>query len=329
MPLFSFRKKEEMSVKASFDSSASIKDEVSISPFSRLKTGLQKTRQAFSTNLETIFSTYTAVDNALLEEIETLLITSDIGFKITSQLMESLIQNKGNLKTTEDVKTFLKKELLVFLKTVPHNPVQNILKPHVVIVLGVNGAGKTTTLGKLAKRFSNEGKSVLISAADTFRAAAPEQLAIWANRANAQLVRSHENADPSSVVFNSIEAAISRGTDIVLIDTAGRLHTKKNLMEELKKIKRTISKQLPDAPHETLLVLDGTTGQNAVSQAMLFHKEIGVTGLIVTKLDGTAKGGIVFSIAQQLKLPLKYIGIGEQVEDLQDFVAEDFVEAFV
>jgi fused signal recognition particle receptor len=198
---------------------------------------------------------------------------------------------------------------------------------NVILVVGVNGVGKTTTIGKLAARFSREGKRVLIVAADTFRAAAIEQLAIWSEKAGADLVKHKHGSDPAAVAYDGIEAAAARGVDVVLVDTAGRLHTKVNLMEELKKIKRTIAKKLPDAPHETLLVLDATTGQNALAQAKLFHEAFGVTGIALTKLDGTAKGGIVISICNTLSIPLQYIGVGEQIDDLQDFVARPFVDA--
>ena len=331
MAFFPFRKKEEEEhlLKKDTAPAESISfEEAPPTLFSRLKKGLKKTRKSFSANLENIFSTHTAVTDDVLDEIETLFITSDMGFTNTHQLITKIRHEASQLSSTEDVKAFIQKELTAILHRVPSPPVA-YAKPHVIMILGVNGVGKTTTVGKLAKKFADEGKSVLIAAADTFRAAAPEQLAIWADRANAQLVRSRENADPSSVVYDSLDAALARNIDIVLIDTAGRLHTKSNLMEELKKIKRTISKKIPTAPHETLLVLDGTTGQNAISQAQLFHKDIEVTGLVVTKLDGTAKGGIVFSVSHEIQAPLRYIGVGEQVEDLQEFDANEFVQAFM
>jgi fused signal recognition particle receptor len=202
-------------------------------------------------------------------------------------------------------------------------------KPHVIMVVGVNGVGKTTTIGKLAARYSSEGKKVLLSAADTFRAAAADQLDIWAKRANADIVRHKDNSDPAAVAFDSVEAAMARNMDVVIIDTAGRLHTKVNLMEELKKIKRSIGKKIPQAPHETLLVVDATTGQNAVSQAKLFNADTAITGIVLTKLDGTAKGGIVLAICDLLKVPIRYIGVGEGIEDLQEFDARLFVEALL
>jgi fused signal recognition particle receptor len=200
-------------------------------------------------------------------------------------------------------------------------------KPHVVLVVGINGVGKTTTIGKLAAHATQKGNSVLIAAADTFRAAAVEQLSVWAERAGAEIVKHKENADPAAVAYDGIEAALARGIDLVYVDTAGRLHTKVNLMEELKKIKRAVTKKIPDAPHEILLVLDATTGQNALSQAQLFHEAIGVTGIALTKLDGTAKGGIVLRICDSLKIPLQYIGVGESIEDLQVFDPKQFVDA--
>jgi fused signal recognition particle receptor len=227
------------------------------------------------------------------------------------------------------VKSLLKAEILSILAPQTKQPEKPLEVPQVIMVVGVNGSGKTTTIGKLAARANRSGKKVLIGAADTFRAAAIDQLNIWADRAQADFVKHKEMADPAAVAFDAVEAAKARGADLVLIDTAGRLHTKVNLMEELKKIKRAISKTIPDAPHEVLLILDATTGQNAISQAELFNDALGVTGLALTKLDGTAKGGIVISICNTLKIPLKYIGIGEQVDDLQKFDADKFVDALI
>jgi fused signal recognition particle receptor len=225
------------------------------------------------------------------------------------------------------IKSFLKDEILKILEPQPRQPESQLAAPQVIMIVGVNGTGKTTTIGKMAASATASGKKVLIAAADTFRAAAIEQLMIWAERAQAEIVKHKEKADPAAVAFDAVQAAEARGSDLVLIDTAGRLHTKVNLMEELKKIKRAISKKIPDAPHEILLVLDATTGQNALSQAELFNSALGVTGLALTKLDGTAKGGIVIGICNTLKIPLKYIGIGEKIEDLQKFDAAQFVDA--
>jgi len=295
--------------------------------FKRLKSGLSKTREILTTDIDELFLSGGKIDDDLLEELEELLITSDIGVKTTMDLMESISKKSSKISTADQLKTVLKEDILSFIDTQPASTENFITKPHVILVVGVNGVGKTTTIGKLASKFTAEGKKVLIAAGDTFRAAAAEQLTIWADRAGANIVKHKDNTDPAAVAYDSIESAIARDIDVVLVDTAGRLHTRVNLMEELKKIKRALSKKLPDAPHETLIVIDATTGQNAVSQAKLFHEEIGVTGIALTKLDGTAKGGVVISICDSLKIPLKYIGIGEQVNDLQDFDPIQFVDA--
>jgi len=293
--------------------------------FKRLRNRLSRTRNSLSSGFERAFAGKKKIDNDVLEELEELLITSDIGVQTTLTLIERL--SKANVAQVSEVKQILKDEILSILG--PRAPVpegaQN--KPHVVLVVGVNGVGKTTTIGKIAASAKASGKKVLIAAADTFRAAAIEQLAIWAQRADAEFVKHGANADPSAVAFDAVAAASARGCDIVLIDTAGRLHTKTNLMEELKKIKRTVSKQLEGAPHEILLILDATTGQNALSQAKLFDEALGLTGLALTKLDGTAKGGIVISICSSLNIPLQYIGVGEQIDDLRLFDAEQFIDA--
>ena len=293
--------------------------------FRRLKERLSKTRQTFSDGFDRIFAGKQRIDDDLLEELEELLITSDIGVQTAMTLMEKVSSSK--ISEVDQVKSFLKKEILAILEPQTVEPEIALPTPRVVMIVGVNGTGKTTTIGKLAARATASGEKVLIGAADTFRAAAIEQLMIWAERANADIVKHKEMADPAAVAFDAVEAAKARNADLVLIDTAGRLHTKVNLMEELKKIKRAISKKIPDAPHEILLILDATTGQNALSQAELFNDALDVTGLALTKLDGTAKGGIVISICNALKIPLKYIGIGEKVEDLQKFNAAEFVDA--
>ncbi len=298
-----------------------------VSFFERLKGGLAKTRKTFSGSLETIFADNRKLDDDMLEEIEELLITSDIGVATTMALTERLSQKAETISDFNQLKTTLKNEILSLIDSGTPPPESVSAKPHVIMVVGVNGVGKTTTIGKLAAQYQNKGKKVLIAASDTFRAAAVEQLTIWAERAGADIVKHKENADPSAVAYDGVEAAMARGVDIVLVDTAGRLHTRKDLMEEMKKIKRTIGRKIPEAPHETLLVLDATTGQNALTQAKLFMDAIGITGLALTKLDGTAKGGIVVSICSTLKLPLKYIGVGEQVEDMQDFDPKQFVDA--
>ena len=293
--------------------------------FRRLKNQLSKTRKTFSGGFDKIFAGKKRVDDDLLEELEELLITSDIGVETALRLIEKILSSK--IIDVDQIKSLLKNEILSILQPPASAPEKSVSSPRVILVVGVNGTGKTTTIGKLAAKATASGKKVLIAAADTFRAAAIEQLMIWAERANADIVKHKEMADPAAVAFDAVEAASARGADMVLIDTAGRLHTKVNLMEELKKIKRAISKKIPDAPHEVLLVLDATTGQNALSQAQLFNDAIGITALALTKLDGTAEGGIVISICNTLKIPLKYIGIGEKIEDLQEFDATQFVEA--
>ena len=288
---------------------------------------MSKTRQVLTTDIDELFTGKRKLDDDLLEELEELLITSDIGVSTAMDLIETIGKKSASIQDAAQLKDFLKKEILKTMGTfVPAEAVPTE-RPHVVMVVGVNGVGKTTTIGKLAASQRAVGRKVLIAAADTFRAAAVEQLSIWAERAGAEIVKHRDNADPAAVAFDSLEAAQARGTDVVYIDTAGRLHTKVNLMEEIKKIKRTVSKKIPGAPHEIILVLDATTGQNALSQANLFNETLDITGLALTKLDGTAKGGIVVGICSTLNIPLKYIGVGEGIEDLQEFDAQAFVEA--
>jgi fused signal recognition particle receptor len=291
-----------------------------------LKKGLAKTREILTTDIDDLFRSKKQIDDDMLEELEELLITSDIGVQTAMDLMQAITRQAGRIKGPELLKETLKQELLAHLKRFPPPPTSEH-KPHVVMVVGVNGVGKTTTIGKLAAKAVQKGAATLIVAADTFRAAAIEQLDIWAQRAGAGIVKHKADADPAAVAYDGMEAAKARKMDVVFVDTAGRLHTKVNLMEELKKIQRTMGKLIPGAPHEILLVLDATTGQNALSQAKLFHEALGVTGLALTKLDGTAKGGIVFSICQSLNIPLQYIGVGEGVEDLQPFDPEQFADA--
>ncbi|PKL52311.1 MAG: signal recognition particle-docking protein FtsY [Nitrospira bacterium HGW-Nitrospira-1] len=294
--------------------------------FDRLKQGLSKTRHGFAEKAEAIFKNRT-VDSETLEELEETLILSDVGAKNASEIVERLREkSKSSIQASGSIKEFLKKEMASILGR-SHPLVAFGEKPFVILTIGVNGVGKTTTIGKLASRFRDQGHSVLLAAADTFRAAAIEQLEIWADRSKAQLVKHQSGSDPSAVVFDAIEAARARNIDIVIIDTAGRLHTKSPLMEELKKIKRVCEKAMPGSPHETLLVIDATNGQNALAQAKMFNETIGVTGIALTKLDGTAKGGIVFAIKKELNIPVRLIGVGEGIEDLQDFVTEDFVKA--
>ena len=295
--------------------------------FTRLKKGLSRTRRILTTDIDVLFGGKTHIDDDMLDELEELLITSDIGVQTAMALMQTITQRAARIKTAQELKDALKKEILSQLSQISPAPTGPAPKPHIVMVVGVNGVGKTTTIGKLAAKATQGGETALIVAADTFRAAAIEQLDIWAQRAGADMVKHKANADPAAVAYDGMEAALARKIDTVFVDTAGRLHTKVNLMEELKKIKRTISKVIPDAPHEILLVLDATTGQNALSQAKLFHEALGVSGLALTKLDGTAKGGIVISICRSLNIPLQYIGIGEGIEDLQVFNPEQFAEA--
>ncbi|MGB2929680.1 MAG: signal recognition particle-docking protein FtsY [Desulfobacterales bacterium] len=295
--------------------------------FNRLKKGLSKTRKVLSTDINDLFAGNRKIDDELLEELEELLITSDMGVRTTMDLIESISKKSSEISGADQLKQALKENILALLNSEKPCPQKITAGPLVIMVIGVNGVGKTTTIGKLAAKFVASGEKVIIAAADTFRAAAVEQLAIWAQRAGVEIVKHKEMSDPAAVAYDGIEAALARGADVVLVDTAGRLHTRKNLMEELKKIKRTISKKLPEAPHEILLVLDATTGQNALSQAELFNDALDVTGIALTKLDGTAKGGIVVSICSTLEIPLKYIGIGEKIEDLQEFDSVRFVNA--
>ncbi len=296
--------------------------------FQRLKEGLSRTRKILTTDIDKLFSGSQRLDDGLLEELEEILITADIGVMTATELIQRMKDRfSGKSIDSEEVKEALKQEILNLMNLSPLSFPEITPKPFVMMVVGVNGVGKTTTIGKLSSRYCNEGKKVLIAAADTFRAAAVEQLMIWAERSGADFVRQKANSDPASVAFDGVDAGIARNIDVVIVDTAGRLHTKINLMEELKKIKRAISKKISDAPHETLLVLDATTGQNAISQARMFHESLGINSIALTKLDGTAKGGIVVSICHDLNIPLKYIGVGEKIDDLQVFNPEEFVKA--
>lgn len=297
--------------------------------FVRLRNRLSRTRKAFAGRLDNLLLGKKEIDERLLEELEEILITSDIGVRTTMALIEKVRERveRKDLVDPGELKHALQSEILAFLKapSKPFNTPHN--KPHVIMVVGVNGVGKTTTIAKLSDRYTRQGHRVLLIAGDTFRAAAVEQLEIWGDRVGAEVIRHQGKADPSAVVYDGIQAATSRGVDVVMIDTAGRLHTKVNLMEQLKKIQRTVAGQIAHAPHEILLVLDATTGQNAISQAQLFHEALNVTGIVLTKLDGTAKGGIAVGICHDFKLPIQYIGLGEKTEDLQDFDADTFANA--
>jgi len=323
---------ENITNTASVDEDASTSSEAietSKSFFGRLRRGLSKTRKILTTDLDELFAEKNKIDDAMLEDIEGILITADIGVQTTMQLMENVSTKASKIGDAATLKEVLKAEILALLKIGEPPRHSTDIKPKVIMVVGVNGVGKTTTIGKLAARYLADGQKVLIAAADTFRAAAVEQLVIWAERSGADIVKHKDGADPAAVAYDAVKAARAREADIVLVDTAGRLHTKVNLMEELKKIKRSISKILPDAPHEILLVLDATTGQNALSQAKIFHESLEVSGIALTKLDGTAKGGIVISIYNSLNVPLQYIGVGEKIEDLQDFEPRQFVDALL
>lgn len=293
--------------------------------FTKLKSGLSKTRKVLNTDVTELFAGATEINDALFDELEEILVTSDLGIDITMDLMDRIRKRAKKLETGEELKQVLKEELFNLFPAPPEK--EPVGKPQVIMMVGVNGTGKTTTLGKLAMRYTRAGKNVLIAAADTFRAAAIEQVEIWAERSNASIVRHKEGADPAAVAYDAVEAAVARGVDIVLIDTAGRLHTQKNLMEELKKIKRSVGKKLKGAPHDVMMVIDATTGQNAISQAKIFNEAVGLTQISVTKLDGTAKGGVVAAVASLMDLPIAYIGVGEAIEDLQDFDARRFVDA--
>jgi fused signal recognition particle receptor len=295
--------------------------------FGRLRRGLAKTRKILTSDLNELFAGTQKIDEDLIEGLEELLITSDIGVSTAMDLIAGLSEKSSEIQTAAALRSAIKEELLAIFMNLPPLPDRINAQPNIIMVVGVNGVGKTTTIGKLAAKYTAAGKKVLVAAADTFRAAAIEQLGIWADRAGADFIKHRDGADPAAVAYDGLEAALARGADIVLVDTAGRLHTRINLMEELKKIKRTITQKIPDAPHEILLVLDATTGQNALSQAKLFNDALGITGLVLTKLDGTAKGGIVVSIFNTLQIPLKYVGVGENIEDLQPFDPEQFVNA--
>ena len=296
--------------------------------FDRLKSGLAKTRNQFMSQLSGLLRIGRKIDEDLMEEIEEILIQADVGVDTTLMLMDNVrerVKAEG-LSDSSELESVIKSEILNLLgENVPIQVKDE--KPWTILVLGVNGAGKTTTIGKLANRFVTDGQRVLIAAGDTFRAAAEDQLAIWCERAGAELIRGGENAEPASVVFDAIQAAQHREADVLIVDTAGRLHTKKPLMDELAKIGRVMERGHAGAPHEVLLVVDGTVGQNALIQAKIFNDAVPITGVAVTKLDGTAKGGIVIAVNAEIGAPVKLIGIGEKLDDLRDFVGEDFVEA--
>jgi len=298
--------------------------------FTRIKSGLTRTRGQLSGGLSQIFLGKKQIDEDLLEDIETLLLTADVGIEATAEIIESITEKseRNELRDVASVHTALKTELSDLLKT-SHAPLEisKDKQPYVILVVGVNGVGKTTTIGKMAKFYQSQGRSVMLAAGDTFRAAAVEQLQVWGERNQVPVVAQHTGADSASVIYDAVESAKSKGVDILIADTAGRLQNKDNLMGELEKVVRVMQKVDGTAPHEVMLVLDAGTGQNALTQAQVFQKAVGVSGISLTKLDGTAKGGIIFAIAKQLKLPIRFIGVGEQIDDLRPFEADEFVAA--
>ena len=295
--------------------------------FEKLKNGLKKTKDGFMSKLELLMNSFTKIDEDFFEELEETLILSDIGAETSMEICDKLRQAVKRIGATDpaDVKQLLRGIIAEMLTG--GNELRTDTKPSVIMVIGVNGAGKTTTIGKLAANLKSQGKKVIVAAADTFRAAAIDQLNVWTDRAGVDIIKHSEGSDPAAVVFDALSAAKARGADVVLCDTAGRLHNKKNLMEELKKIARVIDREVPDACVETLLVLDATTGQNAVNQAKLFSESAEITGIVLTKLDGTAKGGIIIPIKNELGIPVKLVGVGEKIDDLQPFIPEDYVQA--
>ena len=298
--------------------------------FDKIKAGLTKTRDALSNTLGSVFSGFSEIDDDFYDELEECLILADLGVETATKATDLLRKQvkEQHLKTTEDARAALK-EILVQMLNVGDTALNLSTQPAVILVIGVNGVGKTTTIGKIATQLVKQGKNVLLVAGDTFRAAAADQLEIWAERAGASIVRQHEGADPASVVFDGIQSAKAKGADVIIVDTAGRLHNKQNLMNELGKIGRIVGRELPDAAKEVLLVLDGTTGQNGLIQAKEFKQIAGVTAVALTKLDGTAKGGIVIAVADTLQIPVKFVGVGEQADDLMPFEAKAFVEALL
>ncbi len=299
--------------------------------FARLKQGLARTREVLNTDIRDLVGSR-KIDDALLEDLETQLLTADVGVDATSELIANITGRVSRKQLADGDALFaaLREDMAGMLRPVARPlDIPDAVRPYVILVVGVNGAGKTTTIGKLAKRLQAQGASVMLAAGDTFRAAAVEQLQVWGERNHIPVIAQHSGADSASVIFDAVNAAKARGIDVVIADTAGRLHTQSNLMEELKKVRRVIGKVEPSAPHEVLLVLDAGIGQNALNQAEQFHNAVGLTGLVLTKLDGTAKGGIIFAIAKRLGVPIRFIGVGEGIDDLRVFDADEFVEALL
>jgi len=297
--------------------------------FDKLKEGLLKTRKGITERIDQVLVSLGKIDEDLFEELEEILITSDVGIDTTGKIIEGLKKSIKEKRITkpEDVKSLLKEQLKDILRDNPENKDMFFQTPVVIMVIGVNGVGKTTSIGKIANLFKQRGKKVILAAGDTFRAAAIDQLEVWANRIGVEIIKHAEGSDPAAVIYDAVQAAKARKADVLICDTAGRLHTKKNLMEELKKVSRVLEREVPDIRKETLLVLDATTGQNAVSQAKTFSESSDITGIVLTKLDGTAKGGIVLAIKSELNIPVKLVGVGEKTDDLQLFDADEFVEA--
>jgi fused signal recognition particle receptor len=315
---------EEMAIQTLF---GSVEQEPTL--LERLKAGVEKTRAGFVSRLEDAMAGHKEIDADLLDELEFTLISADIGVRTTEEILDRIRQrvDRKQVGDVSELKGLIREYLLEILQGSDRPPARVSQPPAVVLVVGVNGSGKTTTIGKLASRYKHENRSVLLCAADTFRAAAIEQLEIWGQRTGTEVIRQQPNSDPSAVMFDALQAARARKTDYVIVDTAGRLQTKANLMAELEKMRRTAGRVVPDAPHEVLLVLDATTGQNGLEQARKFTETTGVTGIVLTKLDGTAKGGIVIAIARELNLPIRYVGIGEKVDDLLPFDPEKFIDS--
>jgi fused signal recognition particle receptor len=313
-----------------FNRSSKENPEKKVGLFERMKKALGATKENLVSKIEAVLSSRPSIDEGVLDDLEGALLGADMGVRVTERVMDAIRQQhkKGMIRTPEEAKAEIRRQLLAILSANPRVDSENSDGPvQVWMVVGVNGTGKTTTVGKLAARIAGDGKKVLVCAADTFRPAAIEQLAVWAERSGSQLVKSKIGMDPSSVLHDALSAASARGMDIVIVDTAGRLHTKSNLMQELDKMRRVASRKIANAPHEVLLVVDATTGQNGLTQAQEFMKFTGITGLIVTKLDGTAKGGILFGICQELGIPVRFIGVGESLEDLLEFSPESFVDS--
>ena len=325
--MFGFLKKNKNAIKDK------MKEDAPASFFGKLKSGLSKTRKGFTDSLGSLVLGKKEIDNELLEDIETILLTADIGIDVTEKIINNLTDQvkRKDLKDPERLIPVLKKQLADILEPVeiPLIPehADGKQKPYVILMVGINGVGKTTTIGKLAKKFQDDGKTVMLAAGDTFRAAAVEQLKTWGERNNIPVVAQSTGADSAAVIFDAIQSATAKNIDVLIADTAGRLHTQDNLMEELKKVKRVIQKLDQDAPHEIMLVIDAGTGQNAINQVQQFHQAINLTGLTISKLDGTAKGGIIYALAETTKIPVRFIGVGESIEDLRTFNAEEFSKA--